>query len=284
VERGRVSASISALAKVGLLARAGEGSSTRYAQTARGAEYLREKSALFENSENDEESERTSGDEEIDDGSGREEDGGDDDPPGLVPDDAVPEAERQSHYRVPMRLNAARWLDEPAPEEPRELRVAPTPSRALLPEGVTRDQYRSRRHHPVRAKTESMDRFSKTRLRVIGEEFSEDTSVDRPRVRADCEEVARPCPYVGCRHNLFLDVGKKTGAIKYNFPDREPEDMPADQSCALDVVEYHPGGVSLEVVGDLMNLTRERTRQIEDMYWPRLAAGLAHLREDLQTA
>lgn len=48
----------------------------------------------------------------------------------------------------------------------------------------------------------------------------------------------------------------------FNFPDREPSEMPPDQSCALDQSE-EPN--TLEEIGQLMNLTRERVRQIEDM-------------------
>ena len=83
----------------------------------------------------------------------------------------------------------------------------------------------------------------------------------RPRTRAECAGVQRPCPYVSCRHSLYLDVNPETGAIKLNFPTREPWEMPADASCALDVAER--GGMTLEDVGTLTNLTRERVRQVE---------------------
>lgn len=82
---------------------------------------------------------------------------------------------------------------------------------------------------------------------------------ERPRTRADCVEGLRPCPYVTCRYNLYLDVSGKTGAIKLNFPDLEVWDM--IESCALDVADRD--GTTLEDVGALMNLTRERIRQVE---------------------
>lgn len=81
----------------------------------------------------------------------------------------------------------------------------------------------------------------------------------RPRTRGDCAEGLRPCPFVGCKHHLFLDVNLSTGAIKLNFPDRAPDELGA--SCALDVAEL--GGTTLDEVGNLTNLTRERVRQIE---------------------
>jgi hypothetical protein len=93
--------------------------------------------------------------------------------------------------------------------------------------------------------------------------------IARPLTRADCAEGERPCPFVACRHNLFLDVSPK-GAIKLNFPDREPDEMLC--SCALDVAER--GGTTLDEVGVLMNVTRERARQIELEALPRLRSGL----------
>jgi len=69
----------------------------------------------------------------------------------------------------------------------------------------------------------------------------------------------RPCPYVACKYHLYLDVSPRTGAIKFNFPDLEPEQL--TETCALDVADR--GGHTCEQVGDLLNITRERIRQIE---------------------
>jgi len=69
----------------------------------------------------------------------------------------------------------------------------------------------------------------------------------------------RPCVRVSCRHHLYLDVNPETGSIKINFPDLEPWEM--RETCALDVAER--GGITLEEVGEIMNLTRERIRQVE---------------------
>lgn len=92
---------------------------------------------------------------------------------------------------------------------------------------------------------------------TIGTTMPED--VVRPRTRAECREEARPCPWVGCKFHLYLDVNPETGTIKLNFPDIEPWDMV--ESCALDIAEQ--GGITLEEVGMVMNLTRERIRQVE---------------------
>ena len=80
----------------------------------------------------------------------------------------------------------------------------------------------------------------------------------RPQTRGDCREGPRPCLWVGCRYNLYLEVNR-SGSIVVHDPDREPWELA--ESCALDVAER--GGTSLEQIGRLFGLTRERVRQIE---------------------
>ena len=101
----------------------------------------------------------------------------------------------------------------------------------------------------------------------------------RPATRGDCFRVPRPCPYVGCCYHLYLDVSPRTGSIKLNFPDLEPGELPPACSCALDVAER--GAHTLEQVGDLLNVTRERARQLELIIFRKLAARghMDHLRE-----
>lgn len=77
----------------------------------------------------------------------------------------------------------------------------------------------------------------------------------RPRTRAECESSARPCCFVSCKHSTYLNVDKKTGAIKLNFPFLEPEEMPMDASCVLDIAERE--GLTLEDTGAVMNVTKE---------------------------
>jgi len=89
----------------------------------------------------------------------------------------------------------------------------------------------------------------------------------RPKVRGDCAEGERPCPYVSCKYNLYVDVNPRTGSVKMNFPDKELWELA--ETCALDVADR--AGITLEEVGVIMNLTRERVRQLE-------MRGLAKLR------
>jgi len=95
------------------------------------------------------------------------------------------------------------------------------------------------------------------------------TPADRPKTRADCANIPRPCPFVSCRHHLYLDV-LDNGYLKIRFPDTELSDMAA--TCSLDLAEA--GGLDLEQVGEYLNLTRERIRQI-------LEEGLGKIRANV---
>jgi hypothetical protein len=123
---------------------------------------------------------------------------------------------------------------------------------------VTREQRRSRRKRDVRARTISVKRMTKRELEM-GRLLYPESEVEKPRFRAECAGGERPCPFVSCKHHLYLDVSAKTGAIKLNFPDLEVWEM--TETCALDVSDR--GGTTLEEVGAIMNLTRERIRQVE---------------------
>lgn len=82
--------------------------------------------------------------------------------------------------------------------------------------------------------------------------------VVRPKTRADCANVPRPCPFVSCRHNLYLDV-RDDGYLRVNFPDRQPDEMVA--SCVLDLAIDGPR--TLDIIGALMGVSKERARQLE---------------------
>jgi hypothetical protein len=110
----------------------------------------------------------------------------------------------------------------------------------------------------VRARTIAMKRLTKEELR-IGALLYPERTYWRPRSRGQCANVARPCPYVSCKYHLYIDVNPNTGSIKLNFPDKEVWEL--EHSCALDVAEQ--GGITLEEVGEILNLTRERIRQVE---------------------
>ena len=94
----------------------------------------------------------------------------------------------------------------------------------------------------------------------VDESYEAEPALRRPRTRAECASVPRPCPFVSCRYSLYLDVKSDKAAIKFNFPGLEPGEM--TESCALDVADQ--GGMTLQQVAVIVRLTRERVRQIEE--------------------
>jgi len=170
---------------------------------------------------------------------------------------------------------------------PSEMTLATEGATALAPEPeeageeeITREQRRSRRKRAVRARTISVKRMTKRELE-IGRLLYPETEYWRPQSREECVDGPRPCPFVSCKHHLFIDVSPRTGAIKLNFPDLEVWDM--GESCALDVADR--GGTTLEDVGAIMNLTRERIRQVEVKALAKLEAlrDMMALREYVDT-
>lgn len=125
---------------------------------------------------------------------------------------------------------------------------------------------RSLRKRDVRAHTLNTRRMLRDRA-AMPVELIDVEGYERPRTRGDCVDGDRPCPFVSCVHHLYLDVSPRTGSIKINFPDLEPDEL--SPSCALDVAER--GGVILERFAEYMNLTRERIRQYEQVIFRKLA-------------
>ena len=117
---------------------------------------------------------------------------------------------------------------------------------------------RRKRRRRQRARTISIRRLSKAEL-ARGRDLFPEESHWRPKTRSECKDMDRPCPFVSCKYHLYIDVHPVRGSIKLNFPDIEVWEM--SESCALDVADR--SGITLEEVGEIMNLTRERVRQVE---------------------
>jgi len=143
--------------------------------------------------------------------------------------------------------------DEPprAGEAP-NVDAVPEQSRKLAP------RVRGRRNRP-RSKTIALKRLTRVELERGAQLYPPVEDVERPRTRAECRDAPRPCPWVACKHHLYLDINPRTGSIKINFPDLEPWEL--EHTCALDVADQ--GGLTLEEIGLITNLTRERVRQVE---------------------
>jgi len=139
---------------------------------------------------------------------------------------------------------------------------APQPEVAKI-----RLKVRPSRDGRVRSKTIAPKRLTREEKREAASlQYPED--IERPQHRGQCQNMERPCPFVSCEHHLYLDVNPQSGAIKLNFPHLEVWQMA--ETCALDVADR--GGITLEEVGAILNLTRERIRQVE-------VRGLAKIRD-----
>lgn len=103
-----------------------------------------------------------------------------------------------------------------------------------------------------------------------------ETNHQKPRSRAECVNGPRPCPFVSCRHHLYIDVSPTTGSIKLNFPDLEVWEL--GETCSLDIADR--GGVTLETVSSVLSVTRERVRQLEVAALIEFEARAGQLRED----
>ena len=130
---------------------------------------------------------------------------------------------------------------------------------AELPAISRKLRNRGRRTRP-RSQTIATRRLTRAELAVGAALYPVDEAIEpRPRTRAECAGHTGPCPWVACKHHLYLDINPVSGSIKLNFPDLEPWEL--EDSCALDVAER--GASTLEEVGRVTNLTRERIRQLE---------------------
>jgi hypothetical protein len=122
----------------------------------------------------------------------------------------------------------------------------------------TAPRIRTKRSRP-RSKTIALKRLTREEMRKGALENPPIDDIDRPTTRAECQSAMRPCPWVACKHHLYLDINPRTGSIKINFPELEPWEL--KHTCALDVADN--GGLTLEEIGLITNLTRERVRQVE---------------------
>jgi hypothetical protein len=144
---------------------------------------------------------------------------------------------------------------------------------ALLPVAPATPIARRERHSPRREGLHARTVHAKQLTRaVLAVDAELGIDIPRPQTRGDCFDDERPCIWVGCRYHLYLDVNPENGSIKLNFPHLEPWEL--KHTCALDFAEAPTGGEghgatevrfgrTLEEVALALNVTRERTRQLE---------------------
>lgn len=123
-----------------------------------------------------------------------------------------------------------------------------------------------------RNRSESIKRIAKSTLRADAAEYAHEIallSAAAPTMYAQCEAATlgteeTPCPYLRCRWHLMSSASPRTGAVKIVLPDADGvPDLTRGPTCALRVVDENPGGMTLESIAEMLNMTRERVRQIE---------------------
>jgi DNA-directed RNA polymerase specialized sigma24 family protein len=99
---------------------------------------------------------------------------------------------------------------------------------------------------------------------------------ERPTRRSQCKDGPRPCPWIACKHNKFIESIDSAGRIQRRVPGSNPEDIDPTDSCALDQEEQEErvarqkGGLTYQKIGNEFGISRERIRQIEEKVFEKI--------------
>jgi len=112
----------------------------------------------------------------------------------------------------------------------------------------------------------------------------EEPELERPKTRGDCANGPRPCPWVTCRHHNLIEVSsvgtillrgkrslprKATKQMIERFYDEALFELGRGATCSLDFADQ--GRQVMETVGEALQISRERVRQVEERALHRLS-------------
>ena len=92
---------------------------------------------------------------------------------------------------------------------------------------------------------------------------------ERPKMRGECVGGQRPCPWISCRYHMLWfyitekakgEAGRKL--FKHSNDEIAEFAISLPVTCTLDVTDR--GEATLEVIGAIFGITRERIRQLQD--------------------
>jgi hypothetical protein len=87
---------------------------------------------------------------------------------------------------------------------------------------------------------------------------------DKTREGTAIYQVPRPCKYSRCRQHLERNETR----ARTKHKDRRMalrQEHGVTHTCAIDVANEHPGGLDLDDIAEIMGVSRERVRQIEQL-------------------
>ena len=95
-----------------------------------------------------------------------------------------------------------------------------------------------------------------------------------PASRAECIDGPRPCRWIRCRLHLWRsDPWDQPGRRWPGGPRHGKVKAPTSATCALDVTDANPDGLSASEVGVILGVSPERVRQIEERAAAKMRAG-----------
>lgn len=120
----------------------------------------------------------------------------------------------------------------------------------------------------VQAKADDLSREERRSRGEIGSIMGQTAAGPRPRIREECRNGLRPCPWIGCKFHLLPEAAPRFLRV----PRRKLLTLEAQRllrflmrmeaTCVVDLVEER-GSMTLEEIGAIFLITRERVRQIE---------------------